>query len=105
MLNTIEQNSGGTTNTAYPQRARFCHYGAPFSGGTANPLAWLEPNQTNGPNKAEGGGFIDAATDEEIVSAEFIKDRLIVYFERSTWELAYTGNQVYPFTWQKSITE
>jgi hypothetical protein len=105
MLNTIEQNSGGTTNTAYPQRARFCHYGSPFSGGTANPFAWLEPNQTNGPNKADGGGFIDAATDEEIVSAEFIKDRLIVYFERSTWELAYTGNQVYPFTWQKINTE
>lgn len=105
MLNTIEQDAGNTTNTAYPQRARFCHYGSPFSGGPANPFAWLEPNQTNGGNKADGGGFIDAATDEAIVSAEFIKDRLIVYFERSTWELAYTGNQVFPFTWQKINTE
>lgn len=105
MLNTIEQDAGNTTNTAYPQRARFCHYGSPFSGGPANPYAWLEPNQTNGANKADGGGFIDAATDEAIISAEFIKDRLIVYFERSTWELVYTGNQVYPFTWQKINTE
>ena len=105
MLNTIEQNAGMSTNTAFPQRARFCHYGSPFSGGPANPFAWLEPNQTNGANVADGGGFIDAATDEQIVSAEFIKDRLIVYFERSTWELAYTGNQVYPFTWQKINTE
>lgn len=110
MLNTVEQNAGGSTNKAYPQRARFCHYGSPFSGGPidasgTNPYAWLEPNQVNGANKADGGGFIDAATDEAIVSAEFIKDRLIVYFERSTWELAYTGNQVFPFTWQKINTE
>lgn len=48
---------------------------------------------------------IDAATTEAIVSAEFIKDRLIVFFEKSTWELAYTGNQVQPFTWQKINTE
>jgi len=113
MLNTIEQTvtAGPTlTNAAFPQRARFCHYGSPFSGGTidsggTNPFAWLEPNQVNGANKADGGGFIDAATDEAIVSAEFIKDRLIVYFERSTWELAYTGNQVFPFSWQKLNTE
>jgi len=46
-----------------------------------------------------------APTEEAIVSAEFIKDRLIVFFERSTWELAYTGNQVLPFVWQKINTE
>ena len=51
------------------------------------------------------GNAIDAATQEAIVSAEFLKDRLIVYFERSTWELVYTGNQIYPFTWQKINTE
>jgi hypothetical protein len=110
MLNTVEQLADNSSNSAYQQRARYCHYGSPFSGGPidssgSNPFAWLEKNQTNGANKADGGGFIDAATDEAIVSAEFIKDRLIVYFERSTWELAYTGNQVYPFTWQKINTE
>ena len=56
-------------------------------------------------NIADGGGYIDASTEEQIVSAEFIKDRLIVYFERSTWELAYTGNEVLPFVWQKINTE
>jgi hypothetical protein len=63
--------------------------------------AWLEPNLPG----YSGAGYIDATTDEQIVSAEFIKDRLIVYFEKSTWELAYTGNQVLPFTWQKINTE
>lgn len=51
------------------------------------------------------GSSIDASTTESIVSAEFIKDRLIVYFEKSTWELVYIGNQAYPFTWQLINTE
>jgi hypothetical protein len=99
-LNTIESNSGGTVNSAYPNRARFSHNGSPFS---VN--AWLEPNQDITGNFGDGAGFIDASTEEQIISAEFIKDRLMVYFERSTWELAYTGNQVLPFVWQKLNTE
>lgn len=63
--------------------------------------AWIENNYPGW----DGAGWIDATTDEEIIGAEFIKDRLIVYFERSTWELAYTGNQVQPFVWQKLNTE
>lgn len=52
-----------------------------------------------------GGGYVEAATDEEMVSTEFINDRLIVFFKRSTWELSYTGNQVQPFIWQKFNSE
>lgn len=51
------------------------------------------------------GGALDAATAEAIVSVEFVKDRLIVGFERSHWELVYTQNQIQPFTWQKLNTE
>jgi hypothetical protein len=51
------------------------------------------------------GGFIDAPTKESIISSEFVKDRLIVYFENSTWELAITGNNIDPFVWQKINTE
>lgn len=130
LLNTVENNANGataydvanptttgitpdgggnyvtSTNTNYVNRCRFSHNGSPFARN-----AWLEPNQVFKPDlvsalvKADGGGFIDAPTEEEIISAEFIKDRLIVYFERSTWELAYTGNQVLPFVWQKINTE
>lgn len=100
LLNTIEQDAANTTNTAYPNRVRYSHNGSPFSNN-----AWLEPKNTNGGSNADGAGFIDAPTEEAIVSAEFIKDRLIVFFERSTWELAYTGNQVLPFVWQKINTE
>lgn len=103
LLNTVENdNSGGAgVNTNFTNRARFCHLGSPFSNN-----AWYEPNQVDAAGAVgDGGGYVDAATEEEIISCEFIKDRLIVYFERSTWELAYTGNQVQPFTWQKINTE
>lgn len=91
------------TLTNFNNRARFCHVGTPFS---VN--AWYEQNQKDSSSPAkvgDGGGYIDASTDEEIISCEFIKDRLIVYFERSTWELAFTNNQVDPFSWQKINTE
>lgn len=98
LLNTIENDGGGGlgTNTAHVNRCRFSHNGSPVA---AN--AFYEPNQVG----ATGGGWIDAPTKEQIVSAEFIKDRLMVYFEKSTWELAYTGNSLQPFVWQKINTE
>ena len=102
LLNTIENDAAmPTTNTAFPQRCR-------YSGAQVSPFAagaWLQVNTTFSGATYSGGGFIDAATEEEIVSAEFIKDRLIVFFERSTWELVYTGNQIQPFNWQKINTE
>ncbi len=96
LLNTVETDAANANNITYPQRLRYSHNGIPSA---AN--AFLEPNQVG----ADGGGFLDASTEEQIISAEFIKDRLIVYFERSTWELVYTGNQVLPFVWQKINTE
>lgn len=104
LLNTIETITVAGPAFQYRQyvnRARFSHNGSPFS-----ITAWYEPNQADaGGNVATGGGFIDAPTKETIVSAQFIKDRLIVFFEQSTWELAYTGNEVLPFVWQQLNTE
>lgn len=56
---------------------------------------------------AESGNasFLDAPTKEAIVSSRIIKDRLIVFFERSTWEVVYQGNQASPFAWQKINSE
>jgi len=98
LLNTIENDAGGGlgVNTAHPNRCRFSHNASPIAAS-----AYYERNQLG----YTGGGWIDATTREEIVGAEYIRDRLIVYFERSTWELAYTGNKVQPFLWQKINTE
>jgi len=90
LLNTVEGAAPGNT---FAQRCRYS--------GAESPLAtnaWRQDIPGN-------GNFVDAATQEAIITAQFIKDRLIVYFERSTWELVYTGNQVFPFVWQKINTE
>lgn len=100
LLNTVETDNTAAPNTKnmhFPNRCRYSVNGNPFPEATK----WLEPGYTG----AKGAGWVDAPTEEEIVSAGFIKDRLIVFFERSTWELAWTGNQILPFVWQKINTE
>lgn len=47
------------------------------------------------------GGFIDAPTSEQIVSAIFFKNTLIVFFERTTWQLRYVGEYGIPFIWER----
>ncbi len=106
LFNTVENNGGGAggTNTNYVNRCRYSHNGSPFA---VN--AWYELNQTDNAglstSTSDGGGFIDAPTTEAIISAEYIKDRVIVYFERSTWELVAQGTSLAPFAWQKINTE
>lgn len=52
------------------------------------------------------GGFIDnLSTTEEVTGYEFILDRLIVEFEKSTYEVAYTGSESAPFVFQKISDE
>jgi len=97
LLNTHEVDAAAGYTT-YTNRCRYSWNGSPID---ASGYGWLEPDEDN----YGGAGYIDAPTEEAIISAEFIRDRLIVYFETSTWELAYTGNEVLPFTWQKLNTE
>lgn len=90
-LNTIETVNGA--QTSFVNRCRFSQNGSPVEVD-----AWREDI----PGK---GGYIDASTKEQIITAEILKDRLIVFFSGSTWELVYTGNEILPFRWQKINTE
>ena len=47
------------------------------------------------------GGVLDAPTNEEIISATFIKNTLVVTFEKSTWQLRYVGEYGLPFIWER----
>ena len=115
LFNTIEYDVDGTVNEEHVNRCRFSRVGTPFPASGPDNLAadvsaaWLEPNVTwtigASDEVSVGAGFVDAPVEEEIMSAEFIKDRLIVYFEASTFELAYTGNRLFPFEWQRLNTE
>jgi hypothetical protein len=93
LLNTTETVGGVSRNFA--QRARWCQNGTPVPSAVA-------PIQTPWYDNVPGlGGYIDAPTAEEIVACGFYKDTLVVFFERSTWQLFYTGNEALPFAWQR----
>lgn len=104
-FNTFEGPSlGGSTN--FEQRARWSQIGTPYYNATV-PTGWGGGFNADGwwSNVNGKGGFIDAPTSEAIISAEFVKDTLLVYFERSTWQFVYTGDPSFPFFWQKINTE
>lgn len=88
-LNTTERDTVAGTTTNYQSRARWSANGDPTV--AAN---WQD-------DAAGLGGFNDAPTSEKIITARFVKDTLIVGFERSTWALKYTGNEVLPFIWER----
>ncbi len=90
-LNTIELLNG--VSYKYPFRVRFSALNNPLS-----PSSWMD-------NFPGNGGFIDAPTSEAIITAQFVKDRVIVYCENSTYELVFTNNQSLPFLFQKINSE
>jgi len=59
---------------------------------------WSENNDVT---TWKDANYIDADTDEWIISADFIGDNLIVFFERSVWKFSYTGDPDQPFRWDR----
>lgn len=94
-LSTIENG------IEYLNRARWCQNGTPYitnptpTGVSFDANAW----RSDTPGK---GGYIDAPTNEAIITCGFIRDTLIVFFEKSTWRLRYTGNELLPFVWDET---
>lgn len=105
-LNTLESTAElGVAATRYPNRARWCQNGNPYTNSAALGPAIPGADATSWyDNQVGKGGYIDAPTAEHITSCGFYKDVLIVFFERSTWQLLYTGNEILPFVWQKINT-
>lgn len=94
LLMNITENIGGT-NRVFVNRMRYSQQG--------NPVDATFSFRSDIPGR--GGRIDNTSTQEAIISCEFIKNRLIVFYERSTWELVYTSNQVQPFIWQQINTE
>lgn len=87
-LYTYEGTTAGTAAQFF-NRCRFSQIGNPIQAD-----AWRS-------DQFGKGGFIDAPTNEAIVSARFYKNTLIVFFERSTWQLRYVGEYGLPFLWER----
>jgi hypothetical protein len=90
-LNVFEGTTAGSYAGAVNifNRCRFSQIGSPVAAD-----AWRS-------DQFGKGGFIDAPTNEAIVSAAFFKNTLIVQFERSTWQLRYVGEYGLPFLWER----
>lgn len=94
-FNTIEGNNVTPTGTRFPNRVRYSQDGDVLD----LTLGWRE-------DVVGRGGFINAPTNEQIISVEYIKDSLIVKFERSSWKLIFVESSIdFPFIWQKINTE
>lgn len=101
-LNTSEGSSPSTIQN-FGNRARWTQIGTPYY---SQPVPTLPNTQTADPLAARDdlfgrGGANDAPTQEIIVGAEFIRDILVVYFERSTWRLRFVNNSQNPFVWER----
>ncbi len=87
-------------STNFRQRVRYSQNGSVYvtatvpAGFTFNVEAWRQDI----PGR---GGFRDAPTDQAIITAGFVRDVLVVVFEFSAWRLRYTGNETFPFVWER----
>lgn len=110
-LDTIEGSDLTPTGTRYYQRARYSQNGTIYnitpvpSVSASGSAAYSADYQAWREDVTGRGGWIDAPTSERIVSAGFVKDTLIVFFERSTWRLRYTSNEILPFIWERINVE
>lgn len=94
LLNTTEAGLN------FSQRARWSQNGTPYVSAPTPPGTAFDANAWR-QDIVGKGGFIDAATSEQIITAGFVRDTLVVQFEFSTWRLRYTGNETLPFLWER----
>lgn len=84
-------NIGSSVNIF--NRCRFSQIGSPVAAD-----AWRS-------DQFGKGGFLDAPTNEAIISATFLNNTLIVFFERTTWQLRYVGEYGLPFIWERIASD
>ena len=106
-LNTTEGNEQAGSQFNYGNRARWTQIGTPYY---SNPVPTSPNPQTFQIDAARDdlfgkGGANDAPTQEVIVGACFIRDILIVFFERSCWRLRFVNNSQNPFVWERINVE
>lgn len=102
-FNTFEgPNLAGSTQ--FRQRIRWAAIGNPFTVASPGVVTVVSANAWRDDIRGKGG-FLDIPTAEDIVSVGFVRDNLVIYCERSTWQLRYTGRSIAPFQIEKVNTE
>lgn len=104
-FNTLEGATLGGS-APYTNRIRWAAIGNPIA--TTNALFPLAGNVSADAwrdDKPGKGGFLDIPTSEDIISVGFVRDNLVIYCERSTWQLRYTGRSIAPFQIERVNSE
>lgn len=101
-FNTYEGPGPGITGaTNYSNRIRWSTIGNPFIPYSVGP-----PSKGSWRDDIRGqGGFLDIPTSEDIISVGFVRDNLVIYCERSTWQLRYNGRSIAPFQIERVNSE
>jgi hypothetical protein len=100
VFNTYEGTSA-TSAQNFSNRIRWSTIGNPFIPYAAGP-----PSTGSWRDDIRGqGGFLDIPTSEDIVSIGFVRDNLVIYCERSTWQLRYTWRSIAPFQIERVNSE
>ena len=102
-FNTLEGATLGTS-VAFKNRIRWAKIGNPFTTAAPGVVTTVVPNAWRDDIRGNGG-FLDIPTSEDIVSVGFVRDNLVIYCERSTWQLRYTGRSIAPFQIEKVNSE
>lgn len=100
MFNTWEGPTKASSQS-YSNRIRWSTIGNPFIAYAAGPPAtgsWRDDIRGQ-------GGFLDIPTSEDITAVGFVRDNLVIYCERSTWQLRYTGRSIAPFQIERVNSE
>jgi len=101
-FNTWEgPNQSGLGAKNYFNRIRWSTIGNPFIAYAAGPPAtgsWRDDIRGQ-------GGYLDIPTSEDIIAVGFVRDNLVIYCERSTWQLRYTGRSIAPFQIERVNSE
>jgi hypothetical protein len=102
-FNTLEGENLTTNTVQYRQRIRWSAIGNPIADASAivtsvNPNAWRDDIRGQ-------GGFLDIPTSQDIISVGFVRDNLVIFCERSTWQLRYTGRSIQPFQVERVNSE
>lgn len=105
-LNTYESD-GVSAAVNFGNRARWTQIGTPYYSSPQPGTPNLQTvDQLAARDDVFGrGGANDAPTQEVIVGAAFIRDILVVYFEKSTWRLRFVNNTQNPFVWERVNVE
>jgi len=102
-FNTLE-GPNLATSVRYTNRIRWAAIGNPFTVAVPGLVTVVSPNAWRDDIRGKGG-FLDIPTSEDIISVGFVRDNLVIYCERSTWQLRYTGRSISPFQIEKVNSE